>query len=87
MLKLAKLPNRKPVRITLSVSAELDQALVDYQKVYAAAYGMSEKVADLIPFMLEAFLESDRAFTKAREEGLPEIETKEPARQARTHTI
>lgn len=87
MLKLDKLPNRKPVRITLSVSAELDQALVDYQKVYAAAYGVSEKVADLIPFMLEAFLESDRAFTKARKEGLPEVKTKEPAHQARTHTI
>lgn len=51
-----------------------NQALADYQKVYAAAYGVSEKVAELIPFMLEAFLDSDRAFTKARKEGLPEAE-------------
>ena len=72
MLKLAKLPDRKPVRITVTVSAELNQVLCDYQKLYAVTYGASEKIADLIPFMLEAFLDSDRAFAKARKEGLPE---------------
>lgn len=82
MLKLAKLPDRKPVRITVTVSAELNQALVDYQKAYAAAYGVSEKVADLIPFMLETFLDGDRAFAKARKEGLPE--TEKAGRQGRS---
>ena len=72
MLKLPKLPDRTPVRITITVNADLNQALDDYRKAYAAAYGMSEKVAELIPFMLEAFLESDRAFAKARKDGLPE---------------
>ncbi len=74
-LKLAKLPDRTPVRITVTVSADLNQALCDYQKLYAATYGVSEKVADLIPFMLEAFLESDRAFAKARRDGIAEAKT------------
>ena len=48
-LKLAKLPDRTPTRITITVSADLNQALCDYQKLYAATYGASEKIADLIP--------------------------------------
>ena len=34
-LKLAKLPDRTPTRITITVSADLNQALCDYQKLYA----------------------------------------------------
>ena len=81
-LKLAKLPDRTPTRITITVSADLNQALCDYQKLYAATYGASEKIADLIPFMLEAFLDSDRAFAKARKEGLPEVENDKSAAPA-----
>ena len=66
MTNLAKLPNRTPVRITITVSADLNQSLCDYQELYVASYDASEKVADLIPFMLEAFLNSDKAFVKAR---------------------
>lgn len=80
-LKLAKLPDRTPTKITVTVNAELNQALCDYEKLYAATYGASEKVADLIPFMLEAFLDSDRAFAKARKQGLPERD--KPARRNR----
>ena len=81
MLKLAKLPDRTPVRITVTVSADLNQALSDYQKLYAATYDTTEKIADLIPFMLEAFLDSDRAFAKARKEGLPEVNAEKPPRR------
>jgi len=84
MLKLAKLPDRTPTRITITVNADLSQALCDYQRLYAATYGASEKVADLIPFMLEAFLDSDRAFAKARKEGLPEAEHERPGRRGRS---
>ncbi len=83
-LKLAKLPDRTPTRITITVSADLNQALCDYQKLYVATYGASEKIADLIPFMLEAFLDSDRAFAKARKEGLPEVDAEKPARRSRS---
>lgn len=83
-LKLAKLPDRTPTKITITVSADLNQALCDYQKLYAATYGASEKIPELIPFMLEAFLDSDRAFAKARKEGLPEVDTEKPPRRSRS---
>ncbi len=69
-LRLARLPDRTPTRITITVDAELNAALRDYQKLYAATYDTTEKIADLIPFMLDAFLDSDRAFAKARKEGI-----------------
>ena len=67
-LKLGKLPDRTPVKIVITVSPDLNQALRDYAAIYRATYGEAESVADLIPFMLSAFLESDRAFAKARKE-------------------
>jgi hypothetical protein len=69
-LKLGRLPDRTPVRITISVGPELNRALTEYAGCYRAAYGQAESVADLIPFMLGAFLESDRGFAKARKDGL-----------------
>lgn len=68
-LKLAKLPDRTPVKITITVSPELNQALRQYAGIYRATYGEAESVAELIPFMLGAFLDSDRCFAKARKEG------------------
>ncbi len=65
-LKLGKLPDRTPVRIAITVSPELNRALGQYAEVYRATYGHAEAVADLIPFMLDAFLDSDRGFAKAR---------------------
>lgn len=82
-LKLGKLPDRTPAKITITVGADLNQALRDYAILYRATYGEAESVAELIPFMLEAFLDSDRAFAKARKEGLPENIDK-PARRARS---
>jgi hypothetical protein len=65
-VKLAKLPDRNPVRLTISVMPELNAALNAYAQAYQAAYGEPAAVADLIPFMLEGYLESDRDFAKAR---------------------
>jgi hypothetical protein len=65
-LKLAQLPDRTPVKLGISIMPELHQALGDYAALYAQAYGREEPVADLIPAMLSAFLESDRAFSKGR---------------------
>ena len=70
-LKLGKLPDRKPVKITITVSAALDKKLHSYAEAYRAAYGEDEKVNDLIPFMLEQFLDGDRGFAKARREKEP----------------
>lgn len=78
-LKLGKLPDRTPVKIAITVSPDLHQALRQYASLYRAAYGEAESIAELIPFMLNAFLDSDRGFAKARKEGLPEM----PAGQER----
>ncbi len=68
-LKLAKLPDRTPVRIAITVSPDLNRSLHAYAELYCDAYGASESVAELIPYMLEAFLRSDHGFAKARKEG------------------
>ena len=65
-LKLPKLPDRTPVKLTISILPDLNQALCDYAALYAQAYGREEPVAELIPAMLSAFLDGDRAFAKAR---------------------
>lgn len=69
MLKLAKLPDRTPVKIGITVTPDLDADLRAYLDLYRAAYDeKGATVADLIPAMLESFLASDRAFAKARKE-------------------
>ena len=65
-LKLARLPDRTPVKIAVHVAPDLHQALRDYAELYREAYGAEETVADLIPAMLASFLESDRAFVQRR---------------------
>lgn len=63
-LKLAKLPDRTPIKVSITVGAELHQALKDYADLYQATYGTAEQVGDLIPYMLEAFLQSDKSFVR-----------------------
>jgi hypothetical protein len=66
-LKLARLPDRKPVKIPITVSPVLNQKLTAYAAAYKESYGDEEAVSDLIPFMLEQFLDGDRKFRgKAR---------------------
>jgi hypothetical protein len=65
-IKLAKLRDRKPVRIAISVLPDLNQALLDYGTIYAEAYGEAEPIEELIPAMLAAFLEGDRSFARRR---------------------
>lgn len=65
-LKLDKLPDREAVKITFTASPELKAALNDYAEIYRRTYGHKEGVADLIPFMLEAFMNADPGFKRAR---------------------
>lgn len=67
-LKLGKLPDREPVKIAFKASPELARMLRDYAAVYRAAYGEDEPIEELVPFILTAFLESDRGFAKARKD-------------------
>lgn len=71
MLKLPKLPDRTPVKLTIILNPELHQRLQSYAALYRETYGTTEPVADLIPYMLDAFLDSDRAYARARKEGHP----------------
>jgi hypothetical protein len=65
-LKLSKLPDRKPVKINITVSPQLNKALQTYAELYRQTYGEAESVAALIPYMLESFLAADRGFAKAQ---------------------
>lgn len=64
-LKLSRLPDRTPVRLTISVLPDLNQRLAAYADRYAATYGVEEPVTTLIPAMLAAFLDADRDFVRA----------------------
>jgi hypothetical protein len=67
MLKLGKLPDRTPVKLTILVPPELHEALGDYAAAYREAYGSEEPIAELVPAMLASFLEGDRAFARGRQ--------------------
>jgi hypothetical protein len=68
-LKLAKLPDRTPVKIAIIVSPKLSKKLDAYADAYKGVYGAEERVSDLIPFMLEQFLDGDRQFKGRRRTG------------------
>ena len=66
-LKLAKLADRTPVKLSITITPDLQAQLQAYAIAYAAAYGVEEPVSELIPAMLATFLESDRSFIRGRE--------------------
>lgn len=65
-MRLPRLPDRTPVRITVNVSPDLNRALQDYAALYEETYGSAEPVQALIPAMLAGFLEGDRLFARRR---------------------
>ena len=68
-IKLAQLPDRTPVKLSIMIMPDLAADLTAYAAVYREAYGKEEAVSDLIPAMLSAFLESDRGFSRSRAGG------------------
>lgn len=66
-LKLGKLPDRTPVKLAITITPDLQSLLHAYAAAYASTYGIEEPVTELIPAMLSAFLESDRAFVRERD--------------------
>ncbi len=51
----------------------LAQRLREYADFYAETYGNKEEVAELIPFMLEALLDSDPSFATQKRQGCKSI--------------
>jgi hypothetical protein len=82
-LKLAKLPDRAPVKLAINLLPDLYRNLRHYAELYRIQFGQAEPVEELIPFMLGAFLESDRAFTKAKKEGAIDLATPLPGEPGR----
>ena len=64
-LKLGRLPSTEVVKLTIPMSIELKAMLDRYAQVHAEASGEKHDLVRLIPYMLEAFMTSDRAFTRA----------------------
>ena len=67
-VKLARLPDRIPVKMQVTLPPDLAARLRDYADLYAETYGVREEPADLVPFMLNAFLNGDVEFRKALRE-------------------
>ncbi len=67
-LKLARLPDRVPIKYTFSASPDLNRCLALYAELYRETYGEAESIPTLVPFMLQTFLDGDRAFQKAMRE-------------------
>jgi len=70
-LKLRRLPDRVPVKLTVTVEPDLHKALQIYAELYRTTYGDDESIQTLIPFMLRNFLDADRGFAKASKEHSP----------------
>jgi len=64
-IRLKQLPERTPVKLTISLMPDLHTRIGEYAAFYRDQYGREEPVAELIPAMLAAFLESDRAFVRS----------------------
>jgi hypothetical protein len=65
-LRLGPVPKATPVKLTLTLSAELKATLDRYAEVHSQSTGEQNNVERLIPFMLEAFMASDRGFRSSR---------------------
>jgi hypothetical protein len=88
MLKLTQLPDRIPVKLTITLQPDLKKALDDYAVMYSRTYGADEPVAELVPFMLESFLKADAGFKKGRKDldaapmAIPLVKKKAKSRRA-----
>ncbi|SEH19114.1 hypothetical protein SAMN05428974_3214 [Sphingopyxis sp. YR583] len=70
-LRLPKLPDRTPVKISILVMPELNDRLTSYAALYARTYGADVTIAELIPAMVGAFLDGDREFAKLERTAKP----------------
>ena len=66
-LKLPRLPERTPVKMTIALDPATHAMLQVYAALYRETYGLEEPLSKLIPYMLKSFLESDRRFLRARQ--------------------
>lgn len=65
-LKLAQLPDRAPVKLSLSLMPDLHERLIGYAALYEETYGREEALTELIPAMLASFMDGDRTFMRRK---------------------
>jgi len=65
-LRIGKLPDLTPVKMTIQVEPEVHRQLEDYARIYNERYGEEVAPVVLVPSMLASFLASDHGFKKAR---------------------
>ena len=65
-LRIGKLPDLTPVKMTVSLDREVYEMLEDYARIYGESYGEAVKPADLVPSMVSGFLATDNGFKRAR---------------------
>ncbi|MGE0410000.1 MAG: DUF2274 domain-containing protein [Amphiplicatus sp.] len=65
-LKLGPIPDRTPVKITLSLAPDVHRGLAEYAELHAQTYRQEAPLADLAAMMIEEFLEADAGFKRAR---------------------
>ena len=65
-LRIGKLPDLTPVKMTIHIDPETHRALEDYAAIYAQTYGDKVAASALVPTMLANFLAMDQGFKKAR---------------------
>ncbi len=63
-LKLPKIPDPTPTKMTIEILPELAGALQQHANAYEEVYGTPEAVGDLIPHMLSAFINRDYGFAQ-----------------------
>ena len=68
-LRLGPLPRSELVRLTVTLPAAVKADLERYSELFGAAHGEAVDAAALVPHMLAAFMDRDRAFRRARQVG------------------
>lgn len=70
-LKIAAVPDDKPVKVAAELPASVHRDLVAYAEALASESGQRIDPAKLIAAMLARFMATDRGFAKARRAGHP----------------
>ena len=65
-LKLGLIPDEKPVKLTVELSASVHRDLVAYGEALARETGQAVETAQLVAPMLTRFMATDRGFATAR---------------------
>jgi len=65
-LRIGRLPDLTPVKLTVSLEPEVHQMLEDYAQIYNDSYGETVKPVELVPSMIAGFLATDNGFKRAR---------------------